>query len=130
MVRGYDRNPGKSRRQGDFAVNGAANRLSRSASDSDEHCGKPSLTALLVHELFEVEIDGKTRAQTLVEALVTKATDGDIRAFQEVMVRIDGDAKSREAETRETTEYPQVDALTAQRILDVYDDYREPRPGH
>jgi len=130
MVRGFDRNHVKSRRQGGFAVNGAANPLSRPAGDRDDDDGKPSLTALLFHELFEVEVDGKTRAQTLVEALITKATDGDIRAYQEIFIRVDGDAKSREAETVATAEHPQVDALTAQKILEVYDDYREARPGH
>jgi len=133
MVRGVTRDRVKSRRAGEFAVVGAvglvtADRRSRPAGDSDDD--QPSLTALLFHELFEVEVDGKTRAQTLVEALITKATDGDIRAYQEIFIRIDGNAKSREAETVDTAEYPEVDALTAQKILDVFDDYREARPGH
>jgi hypothetical protein len=130
MVRGFDRNPVKSRRQGGFAVNGAANRLSRPAGDRDDGSGKPSLTALLFHELFEVKDDGKTRAQTLVEALITKAMDGDIRAYQEIFIRIDGDGKSREPETVDTAKYAGVDERTAQKVLEVFDDYREARPGH
>jgi hypothetical protein len=133
MVRGVARDRVKARRQGGFAVVGAAglvaaDRRSRVAGDSDEL----SLTVLLRRHLFEVKTDGTTRAQQLVEAWFDKALEGDYRARQELVIRIDGEAKSREEEAAETVampEYPEVDELTAQKILDVFNDHRDTLPG-
>jgi hypothetical protein len=132
MARGVDRDRAKSRRENGFAVNGATDPQWRMAGDSDSNNDndKPSLTAVLFRQLFEVEVDGKTNAQHVVDALIQKALEGDIRAYHEIYLWIDGEAKSREAEPVDTARYPGVDERTAQKILEVFDDYREARPGH
>jgi hypothetical protein len=130
MVSGVDRDRVQSRRVGGFAVGGAAgvvaaDRRSRPAGDGDSE--QLSLTGLLRRHLFEVQTDGTTRAQQFVEAWIDKAVEGDYRARQEVVIRIDGEAKSGE-ETVAAPAFPELDELTAQKILDVFNDSYDALP--
>ena len=49
-----------------------------------------SIKELLRDRIDVVEQDGTTRAQKIVEILSTKATDGDLKAIEMVLDRIDG----------------------------------------
>jgi hypothetical protein len=87
----------------------------------------PSLTGLLRHYLFEVVPDGKTRAQKLVEALVEDAEKGNLKSLQEILIRIDGEAKSREEVASPVL--GEVDELKAQKILEALNDDLDDPPG-
>jgi hypothetical protein len=85
------------------------------------------LTAELRHQLFEVEIDGKTGAQTVIEALICQAKEGDFKSIQEILIRIDGDVK-RHAEKADLPKRLAVSECHAQKLADAFYDDRSDLP--
>jgi heme oxygenase len=92
-------------------------------SEDDER----RLTAELRHQLFEVEIDGKTGAQVVIEALINRAKEGEFKSIEEIFNRIDGDAK-RHAEKVALPKLAAVSECHAQKLADAFYDDRSDLP--
>jgi hypothetical protein len=88
--------------------------------DPETDRGAYGLTPLILHRLgHRVGDSAITYAQKLAHTLLERALEGNFSALEEILVRIDGDAKSSNPPTRTRNTSIQVDDLTARRILDA-----------
>jgi hypothetical protein len=98
--------------------------------DPETDCGKYGLTPLLFHRIGHYLPDGsQTIAQVLVNIMIDAALDGHFRSLEEILIRIDGDAKSTRPAARIEMSSVEFDDATAQRILDALCDPGEGPPG-
>jgi hypothetical protein len=98
--------------------------------DPETDRGEYGLTPLLLHRLGH-EVGGKhcTFAQMLAQKLIDLALGGHFPSIAEILIRIDGDAKTSQPAAKSADVALELDDLRAQRILDTYYDKREGPPG-
>jgi hypothetical protein len=98
--------------------------------DPETDRGENGLTPLILHRLSH-QVHGKevTIAQLLTQSLVDRALDGHFGAIEEILIRIDGDAKARDPAARSTNASFEIDSDKARRILNALDDQRQGPPG-
>jgi hypothetical protein len=97
--------------------------------DPETDRGEHGLTPLLLHRLgHEVDEEHRTFAQLLAQKLIDLALGGHFPSLEEILIRIDGDAKTRSPAARSENIELEFDELMARRILDAYHDKREGPP--
>jgi len=94
--------------------------LSWAELDEELSAGQFGLTPLLLQR-FSQQIPSlnRTVAQVLVDRLLERAIDGHHQSLEEILTRIDGDAKSNGPAVKQILESIELDEPTAQRVLDV-----------
>ena len=99
--------------------------------DRDTTAGQHGLTPLLLHR-FGHEIRGlhRTVAQVLVDRLLERALDGHHQSLEEIMTRIDGDAKSSGPAVKSARNAIELDEPVAQRVLDALLEPGDEPPDH
>src|SRR5580700_11409495 len=71
--------------------------------DPETDRGEHGLTPLILHRLSHtVHGEKVTIAQLLTQSLLDRALDGHFAALEEILIRIDGDAKGRDPAARAT----------------------------
>jgi hypothetical protein len=100
------------------------------AVDAETDSGKYGLTRLLFHRMGHYLPDGsRTVAHGLVDLLIDTALDGHFRSLEEILIRIDGDAKSTRPAAKIEMSLFEFDEAAAQRILNALCDPGEGPPG-
>ena len=98
--------------------------------DPETDCGKYGLTPLLLHRMGHyLPGDERTLAQGLVDLLIDAAIDGHFRSLEEILIRIDGDAKSTRPAAKIEMSLFEFDEAAAQRILNALCDPGEGPSG-
>jgi hypothetical protein len=98
--------------------------------DPETDRGEHGLTPLILHRLsHKVSGQNETIAQLVTQSLLDRALDGHFGALEEILSRIDGDAKARDPAARSTNASVEIDIAKAQRILHALDDQPEGPPG-
>jgi hypothetical protein len=99
--------------------------------DPETDRGKHGLAPLLLHRMGHyLPGDERTVGQGLVDLMIDGAFEGHFRSLEEILIRIDGEAKStKPAATIEMTSI-EIDEATAQRVLDAFCKPGEGPPGH
>jgi hypothetical protein len=98
--------------------------------DPETDRGEHGLTPLLLHRLgHQVDSQQGTFAQMLAQRLIDLALGGHFPSLEEILIRIDGDAKTSQPAATSSNIAVEIDDLMAQRILDLYHDTREGPPG-
>jgi hypothetical protein len=99
--------------------------------DRDTTAGQHGLTPLLLHR-FGHEFAGldRTVAQVLVDRLLERAMDGHHQSLEEIMTRIDGDAKSSGPAVKSVRNLVELDEPAARRVLDAILEPGDEPPGH
>jgi hypothetical protein len=91
--------------------------------DPETDRGEYGLTPLLVHRLgHTIENTDVTFAQELVDFLIERALDGHFPSLEEILIRIDGDAKTALRGARSANAAVEMDQDTAKKLLDVYNN--------
>jgi hypothetical protein len=86
---------------------------------------------LLLHRMGHyLPGDTQTVAQGVVDLLIDAALDGHFRSLEEILIRIDGEAKSTQPAAKFERTSLAIDEITAQRILDAFCKPGEGPPGH
>jgi hypothetical protein len=92
--------------------------------------GQHGLTPLLLQRFAQhIPSLKRTVAQVLVDRLLERALDGHHQSLEEIMTRIDGDAKSNGPAVKPALESIQIDEPTAQRVLDALQANSDQSPG-
>ncbi len=122
----------KNKPAGDEDHAGSSNDPPWSPLDPETARGDRGLTALLRHRLGDRNDEQLTFAQRLTQKLINGALAGNARYLEEILVRIDGEAKSREpaAKSAKASVNVDVDEVTALRILDALHDEPDHLAGH
>jgi hypothetical protein len=98
--------------------------------DPETDRGENGLTPLILHRLGHVGAsNGRTYAQLLAQKVIDLALGGHFPSLDEILIRIDGDAKTCDPGARAEKLALEIDDLRARRILDAYYDIREGPPG-
>jgi hypothetical protein len=100
--------------------------------DRETTAGQHGLTPLLLHR-FGHEISEpphRTVAQVLVDRLLERAMDGHHQSLEEIMTRIDGDAKSSGPAVQSARNGIELDQPAAQRVLDAMLEPGDEPPDH
>jgi hypothetical protein len=88
--------------------------------DAETTAGQHGLTPLLLHRFgHEIETLHRTVAQVLVDRLLERALDGHHQSLEEIMTRIDGDAKASGPAVKSARVAIEIDEPAAQRVLDA-----------
>jgi hypothetical protein len=99
--------------------------------DSETDRGEHGLAPLLLHRMGHyLPGDTQTVAQGVVDLLIDAALDGHFRSLEEILIRIDGEAKSTQPAAKFGRTSLDIDEITAQRILDAFCKPGEGPPGH
>jgi hypothetical protein len=86
----------------------------------------PSLTDHLRCRLGQVGLDnGKTFSQGLIDAWIGEALDGNFRALQEIVERVDGES----IHASKASEPPMIDEHVAGKILEILCDPNDDLPS-
>jgi hypothetical protein len=99
--------------------------------DADTTAGQHGLTPLLLHRFgHEIANLQRTVAQVLVDRLLERALDGHHQSLEEIMTRIDGDAKASGPAVKSARNSVELDEPAAQRVLDAILEPGDEPPGH
>jgi hypothetical protein len=95
--------------------------------DPETDRGQHGLVPLLLHRMgHNLPGDERTLAQGLVDLLIDAAIDGHFRSLEEILIRIDGEAKSTQPAAKFVMTSFELDEITAQKVLDAF---RKPEEG-
>ena len=95
--------------------------------DPDTDRGQHGLVPLLLHRMgHNLPGDERTLAQGLVDVLIDAAIGGHFRSLEEILIRIDGEAKSTQPAAKFVMTSFELDEITAQKVLDAF---RKPEEG-
>jgi hypothetical protein len=94
--------------------------------DPETDRGEHGLTPLLLHRLGH-KVQGKqcTFAQMVTQELIDLALGGHFPSLEEILIRIDGDAKTSQPAATPSDAAFEVDELMAQRFFGAINDKRE-----
>jgi hypothetical protein len=99
--------------------------------DPETDRGQRGLAPLLLHRMgHNLPGDERTLAQGIVDLLIDAAIDGHFRSLEEILIRIDGEAKSTQPAAKFEKTSLEIGEITAQRILDAYCEPGEGPPSH
>ena len=99
--------------------------------DRETTAGQHGLTPLLLHRFgHEFADPHRTVAQLLVDRLLERALDGHHQSLEEIMTRIDGDAKSNGPAVQSARNGIELDEPAAQRVLDAVLEPGDEPPDH
>jgi hypothetical protein len=95
--------------------------------DPETDRGQHGLVPLLLHRMgHNLPGDERTLAQGLVDLLIDAAIGGHFRSLEEILIRIDGEAKSTQPAAKFVMTSFELDEITAQKVLDAF---RKPEEG-
>ena len=95
--------------------------------DPETDRGQHGLVPLLLHRMgHNLPGDERTLAQGLVDVLIDAAIGGHFRSLEEILIRIDGEAKSTQPAAKFVMTSFELDEITAQKVLDAF---RKPEEG-
>jgi hypothetical protein len=99
--------------------------------DPETDRGQHGLVPLLLHRMgHNLPGDERTLAQGLVDLLIDAAIDGHFRSLEEILIRIDGEAKSAQPAAKFERTSLDINERTAQGILDALCEPGEGPPSH
>jgi hypothetical protein len=99
--------------------------------DPETDRGQHGLVPLLLHRMgHNLPGDERTLAQGLVDLLIDAAIDGHFRSLEEILIRIDGEAKSAQPAAKFERTSLDINESTAQGILDALCEPGEGPPSH
>ena len=94
--------------------------------------GEYGLTPLIQDRLgHKSQETGLTYAQLVTQTLLNRALEGHLGALEEILIRIDGDAKAKakDASAKKATSTLEIDHAVAKRVLDAMHDRPAGPPG-